>query len=131
MLKRIKAKNFKSFKTLDLECKNLNLLMGMNGAGKSSFVQLLLFLRATEESVASESIKLPLNEKGLELGRYSDLKYCYAGEADPIVFDVDFSAPTSAAIDIVIYKHGREAGSLTRVVSEARSPGVVSSWGGC
>ena len=46
MLNRIRVKNFKSFKNLDYRCAQLNLLVGVNGAGKSSFIQLLLFLKA-------------------------------------------------------------------------------------
>ena len=42
MLKRIEVKNFKSIKHLDYKCARLNLLTGLNGAGKSSFVQSLL-----------------------------------------------------------------------------------------
>jgi len=44
-IKRIKAKNFKSFKELDLELGDLNILIGANASGKSNFVQIFKFLR--------------------------------------------------------------------------------------
>jgi len=44
-IKRIRAKNFKSFKELDLELGDLNILIGANASGKSNFVQIFKFLR--------------------------------------------------------------------------------------
>lgn len=37
-LDNIQIKNFKSIKSLDLEMRNLNVLLGQNGAGKSNFI---------------------------------------------------------------------------------------------
>lgn len=45
MISNIKIQNFKSLKTLELDCSNLNLFTGMNGMGKSSVIQSLLVLR--------------------------------------------------------------------------------------
>ncbi|RKZ37516.1 MAG: hypothetical protein DRQ49_16085 [Gammaproteobacteria bacterium] len=45
MIKRIKVKNFKALKLAELEFSHLNLFAGLNGMGKSSFLQVLLLLR--------------------------------------------------------------------------------------
>lgn len=44
-IKRIKVFNFKTFKELDLELGDFNVLIGPNASGKSNFVQILKFLR--------------------------------------------------------------------------------------
>lgn len=45
MIKKIEVKNFKLFKELSVPIKNLNLLSGLNGMGKSTLFQVLLLLR--------------------------------------------------------------------------------------
>ena len=91
MLKRIEVENFKSLKHLDYSCAKLNLLMGLNGAGKSSFVQFLLFLR--------EMGRLPCNPEyeikdsaTTSLGNIDDAIYCYGGEKAAIRFSIDFTS---------------------------------------
>jgi predicted ATPase len=49
MLKNIKIKNFKSIKDQDITLKNLNVLIGQNGAGKSNFISLFKFLERLAE----------------------------------------------------------------------------------
>lgn len=44
-LKKLKVKNFKSFKEIEIDFNHLNVLIGANAAGKSSFVQIFEFLR--------------------------------------------------------------------------------------
>src|SRR3972149_3752434 len=41
---RLKAKNFKSFKNLDVALDDFNLVIGSNASGKSNFVSLFKFL---------------------------------------------------------------------------------------
>jgi len=45
MIKKIRVKNFKSFKDLELNLGNLNILIGANASGKSNFIQIFKFLR--------------------------------------------------------------------------------------
>ena len=45
LLKRIKARNFKSFADLDMELNELDVVIGTNASGKSNLVELLRFLR--------------------------------------------------------------------------------------
>ena len=52
-LTRIKIRGFKSIKTCDLELKNLNVLIGSNGAGKSNFLSAFSLLQnAMNQSLA-------------------------------------------------------------------------------
>ena len=90
MLNRIRVKNFKSFKNLDYSCAELNLLVGVNGAGKSSFVQHLLFLKAISGRGLNNAI-IRAKEIGF-VGNFADLKYCYAKDSEDVEVGVDFSA---------------------------------------
>lgn len=45
MIENITIKNFKSLKNISIKTKSLNLLMGLNGMGKSSLLQSLLLLK--------------------------------------------------------------------------------------
>jgi predicted ATPase len=45
MIKKIRVKNFKSFKDLELSLGKVNILIGANGSGKSNFVEIFRFLR--------------------------------------------------------------------------------------
>src|SRR3972149_8977518 len=49
MLKNIKIENFKSIKDQNIDLKNLNVLIGQNGAGKSNFISLFKFLERLVE----------------------------------------------------------------------------------
>jgi len=44
-IKRLRAKNFRSFSNLDIELNRLNILIGANASGKSNFIGILEFLR--------------------------------------------------------------------------------------
>ena len=50
MLSKISLKNYKCFDHLDMPCKPLTLLCGLNGVGKSSVMQALLLLRQSFQS---------------------------------------------------------------------------------
>lgn len=89
MLQRIRVKNFKSLKDLDYKCANLNLLTGLNGAGKSSFVQLLLLMR--EVSKGWHSGENLAHTKVASFGTYRDLRYCYALPNETVSFAATFS----------------------------------------
>ncbi|MCD6418538.1 AAA family ATPase, partial [bacterium] len=45
MIKAIKVKNFKTFKELDVELGNFNVLIGANASGKSNFISIFRFLK--------------------------------------------------------------------------------------
>lgn len=90
MLNRIKVENFKSLKHLDYKCANLNLLTGLNGAGKSSFIQFLRLMRECADQIGELGFLAPKSDE-FDVG-FSDIRYCYApheGLFDPR-FEVDF-----------------------------------------
>ncbi len=58
MLSSFRAQNFKGFDTSHVELKPLTLLSGVNSAGKSSLIQMLLLLKQTLESGTSQTLNL-------------------------------------------------------------------------
>ena len=73
MLTNIKLKNFKCFEQLDLECRPLNLLCGLNGTGKSSVLQALLVLRQSSETGKLRDGELVLGGERIDLGTGEDV----------------------------------------------------------
>lgn len=84
MIKFIHIKNFKSLKDVPMKPTSLNLLMGLNGMGKSSFIQSLLLLRQNKKSGLS---KFALNGSLTEIGRGRDALYQDA-DKETITFDL-------------------------------------------
>lgn len=60
MLNKIKIENFKSIRKVDLELKNINILIGANGAGKSNFIQFLELLH----SIGAYNLQYYVAKKG-------------------------------------------------------------------
>ena len=88
MIKEIKIKNFKSLKDVGLSLSNLNVLTGLNGGGKSSFIQSLLLLRQSFGNRA-RNIGLILQDGELiSLGSGKDVFYQYAGKDESIEFEI-------------------------------------------
>lgn len=81
MIREIKLTNFKLFKELSVPIKNLNILSGLNGMGKSSFIQALLLLRQSK----SDKNNLNLNGDLLYSGLSSDI-LCRTAENNKIKF---------------------------------------------
>ena len=123
MLERIEVKNFKSLKHLNYKCAQLNLLTGVNGSGKSSFVQLLLFLRSIAGRIKNFSVEVPLASisEGDETLSYGDLKYCYASSKDPISFSVDFSTRNAVFVPF----DEDSSGSISRVIVKSQNDQTV------
>ena len=57
-IKKIRVKNFKSFKDMEVELGNLNILIGANASGKSNFVEIFRFLRDIQTSGLDNAISL-------------------------------------------------------------------------
>ena len=72
MLRRIGLTNFKCFDNLSLACAPLNLLCGLNGAGKSSVIQALLVLRQSLDSGELHEGRLVLSGELTDIGTISD-----------------------------------------------------------
>ena len=69
MITEIAVKNFKSLKNIKVQARNLNLLMGLNGMGKSSFIQTLLLLMQSDKL---EDRVLDLNGLLAQIGQGRD-----------------------------------------------------------
>ena len=82
MINQITLKNFKAFQEASIELSNLNLFTGINGVGKSSFIQSLLLLRQSHlDRQLPEQIMLN-HDKYVRLGKSQDVFNIYAAEDD-------------------------------------------------
>jgi predicted ATPase len=75
MITNITSENFKSFKKISVDTKNLNLLMGLNGMGKTSFIQILLLLVQSDKL---EKGIIELNGTLVRIGQGKDALYQFA-----------------------------------------------------
>lgn len=73
MLRNIQLTNFKCFEQLDLDCKPINLLCGLNGMGKSSVIQALLVLRQSFETGELSRGRLVFGGDRIDLGTGFDV----------------------------------------------------------
>jgi predicted ATPase len=83
MIRSIKLNNFKCFKELEIETRALNVLCGINGAGKSSVIQAMLTLRQSWTSLSLSRNRLQLNGSLVELGTAGEV-YCAEPGSDCI-----------------------------------------------
>lgn len=83
MISSIQLKNYKCFENIKVPMKNVNLLTGLNGMGKSSLIQAILLLR---QSFLSNGLRngLELSGSYVDLGQGMDVLYEKAGEDDRI-----------------------------------------------
>lgn len=87
MIKSIDIKNFKSIKSKHFGLRNLNVLLGLNGMGKSSFIQCLLGLRQSQNRAYGE---FGLSGDYVNIGTTKDALYQYAKD-DPFSTHIKFS----------------------------------------
>jgi len=92
MISSIKLENFKSIKQHRFPLRNLNVALGLNGMGKSSFIQSILLLKQSFDLITSG--KLHLNGALVEVGSGKDLFYQYS-KADDISIEIAFSDKTN------------------------------------
>jgi predicted ATPase len=86
MIKNLTIKNFKAHFDTSLDLKNLNILSGINGVGKSSIFQSLLLLRQSHENNVLQK-GLQLNKPHCYIGDFADAIYQYAPN-DTIEFSI-------------------------------------------
>lgn len=90
MISHIKIRNFKSLKNISVDIKPLNIMMGLNGMGKSSFIQSLLLLIQSDNLDKGE---IDLKGPFIDLGLGRDVLYQFSNE-DFIEFEVFFDNET-------------------------------------
>jgi predicted ATPase len=76
MLTQLEIENFKCIKYHSFDLKMLNILVGLNGMGKSSFIDTILFLNTVRDAVTNEIF--PLKNFDLDLGYGKDILYQFA-----------------------------------------------------
>ena len=90
MIQSIEIKNFKSIKAKYFPLRNLNVVLGMNGQGKSSFIQSFLLLRQSEK-LSDGILKLNGGDNGLvNMGTTKDARYQYSKENENLSFALQF-----------------------------------------
>jgi predicted ATPase len=88
MLTRIKIKNFKAFKEAEINLSTLNLFTGVNGIGKSTFIQSILLLRQSDANFIPELKGLQLKGEMIDIGKGKDAFSIHA-DSELISFEVD------------------------------------------
>lgn len=72
MIKKLTIDNLKSIRHLEMECANVNLLIGTNSSGKSSIMQGLLFLGQNKKK------SVGINGEFMSLGTFEENKCAYS-----------------------------------------------------
>lgn len=89
MIREIRVRNFKAFKDQRFCLAPLTLLTGLNGSGKSSFLQSILVLRQSFDQGLLSRNKVLLNGDLVHLGRFQDVLFESATDED-IAIEIDF-----------------------------------------
>lgn len=87
MINKIAIKNFKSIKDKSFPLRNLNVLLGLNGQGKSSFIQVLLMLRQSSDNLKKGFLNI--NGELIKIGKAKDALYQFA--KGDLHFDIELS----------------------------------------
>jgi len=95
MIESVAIKNFKSIKQKHFQLRNLNVLLGLNGMGKSSFIQNLLVFRQSKNIFTG---RLDLNGEYVKIGTTKDALYQYSKKSP---FATQFKFTNSVLIDFV------------------------------
>jgi predicted ATPase len=91
MIQSIEIKNFKSIKSKYFPLRNLNIVLGLNGQGKSSFIQSILLLRQSEK-LNEGILRLNGGDNGLvNIGTTKDARYQYSEEGANLSFELQFN----------------------------------------
>lgn len=94
MIKKIEIQNFKCFQHVkSFELSKINLLTGVNGRGKSSFLQVLLVL--AQSAWKDDNLRqLIINDEYVSLGNFNDIKNSETPRSEPINFNLGMDNPS-------------------------------------
>lgn len=87
MISSLEIHNFKSIKSKLFPLRNLNVLLGLNGQGKSSLIQSLLLLRQSNRELGGVKGCLNLRGDHVDVGNAKDAFYQYAQKGD-LIFEL-------------------------------------------
>lgn len=122
---KISIDNFRSFKDQDLVFSKINILIGENSSGKSSFLKFLLALKQTMQYKFSN---LKLHGEYTDLGNYHDVVY-YHNSSEKIKFSFEFGSEYSDYYFNFIGKIIKEDSKRPKFIEEVKeliSDGVNS-----
>ncbi len=91
MINSLEINNLKCVKSMQMECRNLNVLIGTNSSGKTTIQQALLLVGQNLESVEG------LNGRLVELGDFEDAKCIYSAEKE---FGITLSSDCNSPVEI-------------------------------
>jgi predicted ATPase len=77
-IEKVRIKNFKSLRDIEIELKGLTLITGVNSSGKSSFIQALLLLKQNKDKHFyhfKEIEYVNINDRYVSLGNKKDILY--------------------------------------------------------
>jgi len=116
-LSRVVIKGYKSIKECDIELKNINVLIGSNGAGKSNFVSAFELLR----KILSHELQLHVAKKGLNSLFYNGLKVTDSIEVEFHIgkMNYTFELQANAANRIFFRNEAVNHGSTSLSVDDA------------
>ncbi len=90
MIKVINLKNFKSIKNNYFQLRKLNILLGLNGSGKTTFIQSLLLLKQSQHLANGRiDLQFPGNEY-VNLGTTKDVRYQYSKKDENVTIGLQF-----------------------------------------
>ncbi len=102
MLTKIELKNFKCFKEkIHFPLKQINLLTGINGRGKSTLLQALLLMRQSIEH-SEVTTQILLNGSCVRLGNFVDVRNSNISRDEPIVLIFYFDNNDDRCIEYLL-----------------------------
>ncbi len=90
MITNIYVQNFKAFSEAEISPGQLNILTGLNGMGKSTFLQSLLLLRQSYRQNTLLDKGLLLNGDYIEIGKGKDAYAMYGSAEKLITFEIEW-----------------------------------------
>ncbi len=117
---RVKIRNFKSLRDIDITLSNLTLLTGVNSSGKSSFIQALLLLKENEDNLIlfgrfnnlQKPLTLITNGKYIKLGNKDDILYKDSYKEN---IDITLFSNNNVVIDVIFNNQDLKIDSKTNV----------------
>lgn len=90
MITNIYLKNFKAFPEIEIAPSGLNIFTGINGMGKSTFLQSLLLIRQSYRQNTLLDKGLLLNGEYIEIGKGKDVYSMYGSDDNLVIFEMEW-----------------------------------------
>lgn len=104
MIKQVTIKNFKALRSASIDLTNLTVFTGINGMGKSSFIQALLLLRQSQLDKKLPKQLMLNHERYVSLGKSQDVFNIHTDEDESIEIQME----TTTAGEIVVKTNDKE-----------------------